>query len=346
MKTDMHVTERSGADKAVTEKTMNKPKTSPVAPMPDGFVWKRKHLLGLEDLSAEELMHIFRQAETFKEVSTRSIKKVPALRGRVVVNLFYEESTRTRMSFTLAAQRLSADLLEFTASKSSITKGESLRDTVRNIEAMGVDIFVVRHQAGGAPHYLTRWTNCCVVNAGDGQHEHPTQGLIDIFTILQNKGRIEGLNVAIVGDIAHSRVARSNFWGLKRLGANVTFVGPSTLVPRAFAKMGANVSHDLDAVLREADVVNMLRIQHERMTSQVFPSKQEYVRLFGLTPERMKLAKPDVLVMHPGPINRGVELASEVADGPNSTILAQVSNGLAIRMAVLFLLNQVASSEA
>ncbi len=338
MNTHTHVTETTQSMDTSTSKT--------AAAKADEFVWKRKHLLGLEDLSAEELMHIFQQAQTFGEVSTRSIKKVPALRGRVVVNLFYEDSTRTRMSFTLAAQRLSADLLEFTASKSSITKGESLRDTVRNIEAMGVDIFVVRHKAGGAPHYLTQCTNCSVVNAGDGQHEHPTQGLIDIFTILQNKGRIEGLNVVIVGDIAHSRVARSNFWGLTRLGAKVTFVGPPTLVPRAFAGMGATVSHDLDAALREADVVNMLRIQHERMTSQVFPSKQEYVRLFGLTPERMSIAKPDVLIMHPGPINRGVELASEVADGPNSTILGQVSNGLAIRMAVLFLLNQAASRES
>ena len=310
------------------------------------FNWTRKHLLGLEDLSADELRHVFQTADSFHEVSTRSIKKVPALRGKVVVNLFYEDSTRTRMSFTLASQRLSADVLEFNAAKSSITKGESLRDTVRNIEAMGVDVFVVRHSAAGAPHLLARCTDCCVLNAGDGQHEHPTQGLIDVFTILQRKGRIDGLEVAIVGDIAHSRVARSNFWGLTRLGAKVTFVGPSTLVPRAFERMGASISHDLDAVLEHADVVNMLRIQHERMTSQVFPSRQEYVRLFGLTPERFKRAKPDVLVMHPGPINRGVELAGEIADGPHSTILSQVTNGLAIRMAVLFLLNQAATNES
>jgi aspartate carbamoyltransferase catalytic subunit len=310
------------------------------------FVWKRKHLLGLEDLSAEEIMHILYTAESFQEVSTRSIKKVPALRGRVVVNLFFEDSTRTRMSFTLAAQRLSADVLEFTSKGSSVSKGESLRDTVRNIEAMGVDTFVIRHNAAGAPEHITRCTDCHVINAGDGQHEHPTQGLIDIFTIRERKGRIDGLNVVIVGDIAHSRVARSNFWGLTRLGAKVTFVGPTTLVPRTFEQFGAKVSHDLDAALKEADVVNMLRIQRERMTSHVLPSTEEYVRLFGLTPERMKKAKPDLLVMHPGPINRGVELASEIADGPHSSILRQVSNGLAIRMAVLFLLNQVSAGVA
>jgi len=310
---------------------------------PGDFVWKRKHLLGLEDLSAEELMHILRTAESFQEVSTRSVKKVPALRGRVVVNLFFEDSTRTRMSFTLAGQRLSADVLDFSPKGSSVSKGESLRDTVRNIQAMGVDTFVIRHPAAGAPEHITRCTDCHVINAGDGQHEHPTQGLIDIFTIRERKGRIEGLNVVIVGDIAHSRVARSNFWGLTRLGAKVTFVGPTTLVPRAFEQFGAKVGHDLDAALKEADVVNMLRIQHERMTSQVFPSTEEYVRLFGLTRERMKKAKPDLLVMHPGPINRGVELASDVADGPQSSILRQVSNGLAIRMACLFLLNQVSN---
>ncbi len=310
-----------------------------------GFQWTRRHLLGLEDLSREEILHVLDTAQGFQEVSTRSIKKVPALRGRVVVILFFEDSTRTRMSFTLAAQRLSADVLEFGASKSSVSKGESLRDTVRNIEAMGVDTFVIRHSAAGAPQYVTRFSNCHVVNAGDGQHEHPTQGLIDIYTMRERKGRIEGLNVVIVGDIAHSRVARSNFWGLSKLGANVTFCGPTTLVPRAFEQLGARISHDLDSALKEADVVNMLRVQHERISSQVFPSVQEYVRLFGLTSERLKRAKPDVLVMHPGPINRGVELSSDVADGPNSSILRQVSNGLAIRMATLFLLNQTSRAE-
>ena len=325
-----------------TPKETKAGKGAPAIRPQEPFVWKRRHLLGLEDLSAEELWHILHTAENFQPVSTRSIKKVPALRGKVVVNLFFEDSTRTRMSFTLAAQRLSADVLEFNPAKSSVTKGESLRDTVRNIEAMGVDTFIIRHTAAGAPHYITRCTDRHVVNAGDGQHEHPTQGLIDIFTILERKGRIEGLNVVIVGDIAHSRVARSNLWGLTKLGAKVTFVGPTTLVPRAFEQMGARISHDLDAVLKDADVVNMLRVQRERIASQVFPSTQEYVRLFGLTHERLRHAKPDVLILHPGPINRGVELASDVADGPNSTILRQVSNGLAIRMAVLFLLNQVA----
>ncbi|HPD28782.1 MAG TPA: aspartate carbamoyltransferase catalytic subunit [Phycisphaerae bacterium] len=315
------------------------------APKPEPeFTWARRHLLGLEDLNREEILHIFRTAESLQDISTRSIKKVPSLRGRVVVNLFFENSTRTKTSFTLAAQRLSADVIDFTAASSSVAKGESLRDTVRNIEAMGVDTFIIRHTAAGAPHLITRCTQCHVINAGDGQHEHPTQGLIDIFTIRERKKRIEGLNVVIVGDIAHSRVARSNFWGLTRLGAHVTFCGPTTLVPQAFEKFGARVTHNLDEAIRDADVINMLRIQHERMTSSVFPSTQEYVRLFGLTSERVRHCKPDVLILHPGPINRGVELASDVADGPNSSILRQVSNGLAIRMAVLFLLNQ--TSEA
>ena len=315
-------------------------------PPAETFAWTRRHLLGLEDLSADELNHIFQTAEGFHDISTRSIKKVPPLRGRVVVNLFFENSTRTRMSFTLAAQRLSADVLDFAATSSSLAKGESLRDTVRNIEAMGVDLFVIRHPAAGAPHYITRCTDCSVINAGDGQHEHPTQALIDIFTIRERKGRIKDLNVVIVGDIAHSRVVRSNVWGLTRLGAKVTLVGPSTLVPRAFEQMGAKVSHDLDNALRDADVVNMLRIQRERMTGQSFPSTQEYIRLFGMTRDRLKYAKPDLLILHPGPINRGVELASDVADGPNSSILRQVSNGMAIRMAVLFLLNQASPQEA
>ncbi len=309
-------------------------------PPPPALTWRRRHLLGLEDLSAEELLHIFQMAESFKEVSTRSIKKVPALRGKVVVNLFFEDSTRTRNSFTLAAQRLSADVLEFSAAGSSVNKGETLLDTVRNIEAMGVDILVVRHSAGGAPHQLARQVKGCVINAGDGQHEHPTQGLIDIFTIRELKGRIDGLHVAIVGDIAHSRVVRSNIWGLTKLGAKVTVVGPTTLVPARIAAMGCEVSHSMDDILPKVDVVNMLRIQKERITSQVFPSTEEYIRLFGLTRERMKRAKPDVLVMHPGPVNRGIELAADVADGPNSSILRQVTNGLAIRMAVLFLVNQ------
>lgn len=308
------------------------------------FVWRRRHLLGLEDLSEQELVHILDTAEGFKEVSTRSIKKVPALRGKVVVNLFFEDSTRTRTSFALAASRLSADVLEFTAGASSVSKGETLRDTARNIEAMGVDLVVIRHAAAGAAHYVSRCIEACIVNAGDGQHEHPTQGLLDIFTIREIKGRVAGLRVAIVGDIAHSRVARSDLWGLTKLGAEVIVVGPSTLVPRTFEQMGARVSHNLDEVIGQVDVINMLRIQSERITSSVFPSVQEYSRLFGLTRERLARAKPDLLVMHPGPINRGVELASEVADGAQSAILRQVTNGLAVRMAVMFLLNQVGSA--
>ncbi len=304
------------------------------------FHWTRKHLLGLEELSEKEILHILETAETFTDVSTRSVKKVPALRGRVVVNLFFEDSTRTRTSFSLAASRLSADVIEFSAKVSSISKGETLVDTARNIEAMGVDIIVIRHSAPGAPHYLARCINTPIVNAGDGAHEHPTQALLDIFTIRQIKGDIAGLNVAIVGDIAHSRVARSNIWGLTKLGAKVTVVGPTTLVPRSMKAMGVEISHNLDEVIPNVDVINMLRVQRERITSNVFPSVEEYTRLFGLNTERMARAKKDVIVMHPGPINRGVELTSEVADGPNSAILKQVTNGLAVRMAVLFLVNQ------
>jgi aspartate carbamoyltransferase catalytic subunit len=312
---------------------------APASPAPQ-VTWRRRHLLGIEDLSADELLHIFQTAESFQEVSTRSVKKVPALRGKVVVNLFFEDSTRTRTSFTLAAQRLSADVLEFSRAGSSLSKGETLRDTVRNIEAMGVDILVIRHSAGGAAHSLAQCTKCSVINAGDGQHEHPTQALIDMFTIREIKGRLDGLHVAIVGDIAHSRVVRSNVWGLTKLGAKVSVVGPTTLVPRKIAAMGCDVCYDLDEILPQVDVVNMLRVQSERITSQVFPSTEEYVRLFSLTRDRMRRAKPDVLVMHPGPVNRGIELAADVADGPNSSILRQVTNGLAIRMAVLFLINQ------
>ena len=309
-------------------------------------VWTRKHLLTLNELSAEEILYILDTAENFKEVSTRSVKKVPALRGRVVVTAFFEDSTRTRMSFTLAAQRLSADILDFSAKISSASKGESLRDTARNIEAMGVDIMIVRHSAAGAAYDMTQAVDCCIINAGDGQHAHPTQGLLDLFTIRERKGRIEGLNVAICGDIAHSRVARSDLRGLIKLGANVTLVGPPTLVPRSFEKLGARVTSDFDAILPEMDVINMLRIQKERITSSVFPSLREYIQLFGMTSARMARCKPDVLMMHPGPVNRGIELAADVADGPNSSILRQVTNGLAIRMAVLFLCQQAAASKS
>jgi aspartate carbamoyltransferase catalytic subunit len=303
------------------------------------FVWTKKDLLGLDELSAREIAHILDTAESFKEVSTRSIKKVPALRGKVVALLFFEESTRTRMSFELAASRLSADTLLFTAKGSSVAKGETTLDIVRNVEAMGVDVFVIRHLQPGAPHMVARKVRSSIVNAGDGSHEHPTQALLDIFTMRQRLGRLDGLKVAIVGDIAHSRVARSNIIGLRKLGAKVIVVGPPTLVPSAVSAMGCDISHDLDEVLGEVDVINMLRIQFERFGASLFPSLREYSRLYGLNGQRLKRCRRDVLVMHPGPINRGVELTSEVADGPNSCILQQVTNGLAVRMAVLYLVS-------
>lgn len=310
-------------------------------PPPDnGFVWTRKDLLGLDELSAQEIVHILDTAESFREVSMRSIKKLPTLRGKVVALMFFEDSTRTRMSFELAASRLGADNMLFTSRGSSVTKGETTLDTIRNIEAMGVDIFVIRHGQSGAPHMLARQVKSSIVNAGDGSHEHPTQALLDIFTMRQRLGRIEGLKVAIVGDIAHSRVARSNILGLKKLGAEVIVVGPPTLVPSAIRPMGCEIADSLDDILGEVDVINMLRIQFERFSSSLFPSVREYSRLYGLDGQRLKKCKPNVLVMHPGPINRGVEITSEVADGPNSCILQQVTNGLAIRMAVLYLVSQ------
>lgn len=312
---------------------------------PEPVLWTRKHLLHLHDLSAEEILHVLDTAEGFKEVSTRSVKKVPALRGRVVVLMFFEDSTRTRMSFELAAERLSADVIEFAEKMSSTKKGETLVDTAKNIEAMGVDIMVLRHPSAGAAEHLSRNVNCCVVNAGDGTHAHPTQALLDLFSIRERKGRVAGLKVAIVGDIVHSRVARSDIRGLQKLGAEVTLVGPPTLAPRGFESMGVRVTHDFEAILPEMDVINMLRIQKERMTSSGFPSVREYVRFFGMNHERLRRCKPDVLIMHPGPVNRGIELAADVADGPNSSILRQVTNGLAVRMAVLFLCQQAAAGE-
>jgi len=300
--------------------------------------WTRRHLLGLRELTAEEITAVLDTAQGFAEISTRSIRKVPTLRGRVVVNLFYEASTRTRLSFSLAAQRLSADVLDFESATSSTSKGETLIDTARNIEAMGVDAFVLRHSAPGAAAVLARHVEASVVNAGDGAHEHPTQALLDLYTIRQHTPGFEGLHVAIVGDIAHSRVARSNIWGLQKLGARVTVVGPPALAPAKFADLGVDVSHDLDAVLPEVDVINMLRIQRERQGSGLnFPSIEEYTRLFGLSTKRLARAKESLVVMHPGPINRGVEISPDVADGPTSVILQQVSAGLAVRMAVLFL---------
>ena len=309
------------------------------------FQWTRKHLIGLSDLSRQEIEFILDTAKGFEEVSTRSIKKAPPLRGKVVVNMFFEDSTRTRNSFTLAANRLSADVIEFTKKSSSVSKGETLIDTARNLEAMGIDIVVIRHGAGGAAKLLARSINACVVNAGDGFHEHPTQALLDAYTIRQTRGCLDGLKVGIVGDIAHSRVARSNIYAMTKLGAEVTLVGPPTLMPARVNELPVKVSHSLDAVIEELDVVNMLRIQFERMGGNPFPSIREYSHYFGLTAERMKRAKPDMVVMHPGPMNRGVEIESEVADGANSVILQQVANGLAVRMAVLFLVNQAATKK-
>src|SRR3954466_3482756 len=311
--------------------------------MSETMRWRRKHLLGLEELSADEIRFVLDTADSFKEVSTRSIKKVPALRGRVVVNAFWEDSTRTRTSFSLAAQRLSADLIDFSEKGSSVSKGETLIDTARNIEAMGIDIIVVRHPAAGAAEILSRAMGCSAGKPGDGAHEHPTQGLLDLYTIRERFGRVEGLKVAIVGDIANSRVARSDLWGLRKLGAEVILVGPPTLLPRSFEQLGATVVHDLDSVIGEVDVVYMLRVQFERIASSQFPSVREFTRFFGLTWDRFQRCKPDVFVMHPGPMNRGIEIQSDIADGPQSGILTQVTNGLAVRMAVLYLVTQNAA---
>src|SRR5438552_16553870 len=305
--------------------------------------WTRKHLIGLEALSADEIRFVLDTADSFKEVSTRSVKKVPALRGKVVVNAFWEDSTRTRTSFELAAQRLSADIIDFSEAGSSVSKGETLIDTARNIEAMGVDVIVIRHPAAGAAELLSRTVRCSVVNAGDGAHEHPTQGLLDLYTIRERFGRVEGLKVAIVGDIVNSRVARSNLWGLTKLGAEVVLVGPPTLLPKSFEQLGARVVHDFDEIVGEVDVINMLRVQFERIASSQFPSVREFTRMFGLTTDRFQRCKKDVFVMHPGPMNRGIEISSTIADGPQSGILQQVTNGLAVRMAVLYLVTQAGS---
>lgn len=309
--------------------------------MPKKLNLKEKDLLGLENLTKEEIELILGQAESFREISERQIKKVPALRGKTVVNLFFEPSTRTRTSFELAAKRLSADTVSVAASSSSVLKGETLKDTARNIEAMKVDYIVMRHSSPGAPHMLAGILSPAVINAGDGSHEHPTQGLLDIFTIRRSKGKIEGLNVSIIGDIAHSRVARSNIFGLNKLGANVTVCGPKTLMPAEIEKMGVKVTHDLTEAVKDADVLNILRLQLERQNKGLFPSIREYAKRFGINKEVLdKYAKKDVLIMHPGPINRGIELSQDVADGPYSMILEQVTNGIAVRMAVLFLLSR------
>jgi aspartate carbamoyltransferase catalytic subunit len=304
------------------------------------MVWTRKDLLGLEDLSREEISLILNTAESFKEVSRRQIKKVPALRGKTVVNLFYEPSTRTRVSFEVAAKRLSADVINISAAESSVRKGEALIDTGRNIQALRADIIVLRHNCSGAAVMLARDLDISVVNAGDGWHEHPTQALLDIFTLKQKFGKIQGLNVSIFGDIAHSRVARSNIWGLTKLGARVTVCAPKMLIPPGIEQMGARVTHNIEEALKDADAVNVLRMQFERDQKSAFPRQLEYFKNFGITKERLRCAKKDIVIMHPGPLNRGIEISSEVADGASSVILEQVTNGIAVRMAVLFLVSQ------
>jgi aspartate carbamoyltransferase catalytic subunit len=299
----------------------------------------RKDLLGLEDMCREEIEAVLDTAESFVEISERPIKKVPVLRGLTVVNLFFEPSTRTRISFELAEKRLSADTVSIAASSSSAVKGETLKDTAKNIEAMSIDMLVVRHSAPGAARYLAEVLECPVLNAGDGAHEHPTQALLDLFTVRKKRGRIGGLRVAIIGDIMHSRVARSNIWGFGKMGAEVALCGPSTLMPPGIESTGARVFYDVEEVIPWADVIMVLRIQNERLDESYFPTVREYAELFGLDGRKMKGAKADVTVMHPGPLNRGVEITPEVADGPYSVILEQVKYGLAVRMAVLYLLS-------
>ncbi len=297
-----------------------------------------KHLLGLHGVPKEDIQTILDTATTFREVLERPIKKVPTLQGKTVVNLFYESSTRTRISFELAQKRLSADTVNFSKAGSSTSKGETFKDTVKNIEAMKIDMIVVRHSSAGVPHYLTKITNANIINAGDGRHEHPTQALLDMYSIREKTGRLEGLKVCIIGDIAHSRVALSNIFGLQTMGAKVSVCGPATMIPKGIGNLGVKVYHDIDKAIAEHDVLNVLRIQLERAAGSSIPSLREYHNYFGITSERIEKNNKDVLILHPGPINRGVELSSDVADGPYQVILDQVTNGVAIRMAVLYLL--------
>ncbi len=301
--------------------------------------FNKKHILGLEELSKEEINHILDTSDSMKEVSQRDVKKVPALKGVTVVNLFFEPSTRTRSSFEIAEKRLSADVLNFTPDQSSVVKGETLLDTAKNLEAMGASVIVIRHSLSGAPWLLASELHSSIINAGDGSHEHPSQALLDLFTIREIKGSIEGLKIAIVGDILHSRVARSDIWGFLKLGAEVRIVGPPTLIPKYFDQSGVKIYYDLNDAINNVDVIIMLRVQLERQQMGFFPSLREYSRFYGLTPERLNHAKSDVTVMHPGPINRGIELSSEVADDLKSVILEQVSNGIAVRMAMLYLVS-------
>ena len=306
----------------------------------------KKDLLGIADLSPEEIYRILDTAEAMREIGEREIKKVPTLRGKTIVNLFYEPSTRTRTSFEIAEKRLSADTLNVAVAASSVLKGETLADTAMNIEAMAPDMIVIRHASSGASHLLSRICKSRIINAGDGMHEHPTQALLDAFTIRQHKKRIEGLKVVIVGDLLHSRVLRSNVLLLTMLGADVWVTGPPTLIPRGIERLGVKISTAVDEAVRDADVIMMLRIQQERMQGAFFPSLREYFNVFGMTAARVQRAKQDVIIMHPGPMNRGVEIASEVADGPYSVILEQVANGVAVRMAVLYLLAGGVEDEA
>jgi aspartate carbamoyltransferase catalytic subunit len=299
---------------------------------------KRKDLLEIRSLEPAEIQTILDTAASMKEIATREIKKVPALRGKTVVNLFLEPSTRTRTSFEIAGKWLSADVVNVSGSSSSVVKGETLIDTARNLEAMSPDCVVIRHASSGAPHMLARVLRCAVINAGDGMHEHPTQALLDLLTIREKRGHLEGLAVAIVGDIAHSRVARSNIAGMRKMGMSVTVVGPPTLIPPGVEELGVKVAYRLEEAIRDVDVIMMLRLQQERMSANYIPSLREYSRLYGLSLDRLRVARDDVLIMHPGPVNRGVELAPEVADGPYSVILEQVANGVAVRMALLYLL--------
>lgn len=301
------------------------------------MTFRHKHILGTAQFSREDIELVLNTADSFKEINTRKIKKVPTLRGKTIVNLFYEASTRTRTSFEIAGKRLSADTINISASSSSVVKGETLEDTARNIEAMKPDIIVMRHSASGAPNYLAERVDCSVVNAGDGTHEHPSQALLDLFTIREKKGRLEGLTVAIVGDIAHSRVARSNLHAMKTMGMTVRLAGPGTMIPPGIERLGAEVHTDMREAIRGADVVMMLRIQLERQGKTMLPTLREYARFYGLNLENLKLAKEDAIVLHPGPMNRGVEISSYVADGPQSVILDQVENGVAVRMALLYL---------
>lgn len=299
--------------------------------------FRHKHILGIEQLSRDDIQLILDTAESFREVNAREIKKVPTLRGKTIINLFFEASTRTRTSFEIAGKRLSADTVNITASSSSVVKGETLEDTAKNLEAMKPDIVVMRHAASGAPHYLAERVDCSIINAGDGAHEHPSQALLDLLTMRQHKGTIEGLTVAIVGDITHSRVARSNLYALTRMGAKVRLAGPGTMIPPGIERLGAEVYTDIREAIRDADVIMMLRIQLERQGKTMLPTMREYARFYGLNLENLKLAKPDAIIMHPGPMNRGVEISSYVADGAQSVILDQVENGVNVRMALLYL---------